>query len=77
MEYWVQLGAAYSPPLLGCSVVCYANDTIILAEGESWGEALSCGEMAVATVIRSIHAAGLKVAAQKTEVLLFYNRAMT
>lgn len=38
----------------GCSVVCYANDTLMLAGGRDWGESLARGEVAIHAVIRSI-----------------------
>lgn len=61
------------PP--SCQIISYADDTLILAGGENWSEAVSRGEVAVSSVVRSIRSAGLEVAAQKTEALFFYSKA--
>jgi len=59
------------PP--GCEVVCYADDTLILAAGRDWGEARSRANEATAGVVRNIHDLGLDVAPQKTEAMYFHN----
>jgi len=51
------------PP--GSTVVCYADDTLVLAGEKSWGEAVATANLAMANVVRSIRALGLEVAAQK------------
>ncbi|KAG7196559.1 hypothetical protein KM043_016494 [Ampulex compressa] len=56
-----------------CHVVCYADNTLVVAGGGDWGEALSRGETAVEAVLRSIH--DIEVAANKTEAVFYYNRA--
>lgn len=61
------------PP--SCGVVCYADDTLVVAEGRNWDEVLARGEVAVHSVVRSIREAGLKVATSKTEALAFYEKA--
>lgn len=61
-----------SPPP-GCTVVCYADDTLI--GGRDWGEVLARGEVAVRAVMGSIRDAGLKVVAGKTEAIFFHGRA--
>ncbi|EFN78040.1 hypothetical protein EAI_09928, partial [Harpegnathos saltator] len=50
----------------GCHVVCYADETLVVAEGESWGEARLRVETALASVAGTIRDLGLKVAHQKT-----------
>lgn len=57
-----------------CSITCYADDTLVMAGGRDWGEAIARGEIAVHSVIRSIRDAGLGVATNKTEALLFYGK---
>jgi len=59
------------PP--GCDVVCYADDTLILAAGRDWGEARSRANEATAGVVRHIRSLGLEVAPQKTEAIYFHN----
>lgn len=59
------------PP--GCSTVCYADDTIILASGENWMEARSRAEEALCGVIRMIRSLNLEVAPQKTEAIFFFD----
>jgi len=59
------------PP--GCDVVCYADDTLILAAGRDWGEAKSRANEATASVVRHIRSLGLDVAPQKTEAIYFHN----
>lgn len=49
--------------------------TLVVAEGEDWGNAAARAEMAVACVVREITDVGLKVAAQKTEALYFCGSA--
>lgn len=71
LGYNVVLQTALPP---GCSITCYADDTIILAGGRTWEEAMTRGEIAVHSTIGSIKKAGLKVAAQKTEALFFYTK---
>lgn len=61
------------PPF--CHIVSYADDTLVLAGGEAWREAISRGEVAVQSILRSIHSIGLKVAVAKTEALLFHDKA--
>lgn len=56
-----------------CHVVCYADDTLILAGGDTWGEAMTRGELAASSVMRSVRKAGLEVATQKTEALFFHD----
>lgn len=71
--YNAVLQAALPP---ACHVVCYADDTLILAGGDDWSEAIRRGELAASSVIQSIRRAGLEVAAHKTEALLFYGKTL-
>jgi len=59
------------PP--GCEIVCYADDTLILAAGRDWGEAKNRASEATAGVVRHIRDLGLEVAPQKTEAIYFHN----
>lgn len=56
---------------IGCKVVCYADDTIVLAKGVSLEEAISRANVAVAGVIGTIKGIGLNIAPRKTEALVF------
>lgn len=56
----------------GVHVVCYADDTLVLANGENFTETTRLAEMGVACVVRKIHALGLQVAPHKTEALWFH-----
>lgn len=49
-------------------VVCYADDTLVLAEGSSSREA---SERTTRTVENEIETLGLKIAAEKTEAIIF------
>lgn len=69
--YNATLQAALPP---SCHVLCYADDTLILAGGENWNEAIQRGEVAASSVIRAIRDAGLEVATHKTEALFFYGK---
>jgi len=57
----------------GSTVVCYADDTIVLAGGQDWGEATARSDVAVACVMRSIQEMELEVATRKTETVFFHN----
>lgn len=70
LAYNVTLQTALPP---GCEVICYADDTLIMAGGESWGEATARANLAVARVVRTIKRIGLKVAPQKTEAVFLHN----
>lgn len=56
-----------------CQVLCYADDTIVLAAGTSWIEARSRADEALAGVIGSIKAMDLKVAPRKTEAVYLHD----
>jgi len=45
------------PP--GCHVICYADNTLVVAGGKSWGDAIANGNVAVAGIVGGIKALGL------------------
>ncbi|XP_011858815.1 PREDICTED: uncharacterized protein LOC105556341 [Vollenhovia emeryi] len=57
----------------GALSVCYADDTLVLAEGETWEEAVATANVAVACIVRVIEGLGLRVAARKTEAVFLHN----
>ncbi|KMQ84576.1 reverse transcriptase [Lasius niger] len=59
--------------LPGCNVVCYADDTLLLAGGGDWGEAREIANLTVACVVRAIKRMGLKVTPRKTEAIYFHD----
>jgi len=59
----------------GSSVVCYADDTLVLAGKQEWGEATTRAEIALENVVRSIRVLGLEVVARKTEAVFFHGRS--
>jgi len=56
----------------GCSVVCYADDTVVIAAEGDWGEARSRASEAIANVVRNIREFGFGIAPQKTEAMYFH-----
>jgi len=67
LGYNAVLTRACLPP--GCQVFCYADDTMIVATGDSWLEMMSKANEALATVVRCIGNLGLEVAPQKSEAM--------
>lgn len=65
---WVLRGTL----LRGLRVVCYADDTLVTARGDSFNEAIRLGTVGVTQVVRRIELLGLKVALNKTEAIFFY-----
>jgi len=61
------------PP--GCRIVCYADDTLVIARGGDWRQARDAANDALRAVVHFIQAMGLEVAPHKTEALFFYDRA--
>ena len=57
------------PP--GTGMVCYAADTLVLAEGRRWCETLNITETAVACAVRAIQMLGLSVSPAKSEAMWF------
>jgi len=64
---WMLWGSL--PPGLG--VVCYADDTLIMARGDNWKEVTRLARVGVTLVVGRIHALGLTVALHKTEAMFF------
>lgn len=62
---WVLRGAL----LPGLQLVCYADDTLVLASGRDWEEATRRAKIGSAMMIRRIRTLGLEVALQNTEVM--------
>ena len=58
----------------GAGVICYADDTLVLAEGVSHQAAADLATQAVATVVGRIRQLGLEVALHKTEAMCFHGR---
>lgn len=56
----------------GCRIVCYADDTLILASGRSPSEAAARASLQAGRVVREIESLGLTVAAAKSEAVLFF-----
>lgn len=52
--------------------VGFADDTLILADGEDWGEARTRAEMAVTCIVRMIRAMGMRVTPHKTEAIFMH-----
>lgn len=57
----------------GCSVICYADDTLVIAEGDTMIDTLS-RQRNVAIVVNKIQEIGLEVSSSKTEAVTFYGR---
>ena len=60
------------PP--GTGMVCYADDTLVLAGGRCWYETLNIIETAVACAVRAIQRLGLSVSPAKSEAMWFGHR---
>lgn len=54
---------------VGVHVICYADDTLVVATGDSVKDTIQLAELGTAYVIRKIHGLGLKVAPDKTEAM--------
>lgn len=65
------LADADLPP--GCTTVCYADDTIVLAAGRDWHEARCRAEDAVACVVGVIRGLSLEIAPAKTEAMWIHD----
>lgn len=55
-------------------VICYADDTLILASGRDWQEASMFAAEATNIVVQRIEERGLSVALKKTEAACFYRK---
>lgn len=60
------------PP--GAGLVCYADDTLVLAGGRWWNEAVNNAENATACAVRAIRTLGLRVSPAKSEALWFFDQ---
>ena len=56
-------------PSMDVSLVCYADDTLVVASGQRWGAALDLVERALRRLNPAIGALGLRVAFEKTEAM--------
>lgn len=57
------------PP--GCRLVCYADDTLLIAKGRSAAVAINFAMLGTEVLVRAIRRVGLRVAPEKTEVVAF------
>ena len=57
----------------GLQIICYADDTLIIAGGRTWTRTLRLVEVGVAVVIAEIRRIGLEVAAHKTEAIWIHD----
>ena len=57
--------------LPGTSVICYADDTLMIARGKSYWEAAALATVSGGLIARRIGRLGLKVALEKTEAIYF------
>jgi len=57
-----------------CTVICYADDTMVLGAGSTVLDARSRANNQVAAVCRRIEILGLSIVPDKTEAVLFYGR---
>jgi len=60
-----------------CLIICYADDTLILAAGEDVSMAMARTNVQVHGVLNRINRLGLRVAAHKTEVVCFQGGRQT
>lgn len=58
-------------PHLGCSIVCIADDTLLIAEGQNRRETKMLAKTGLVCVVPEIKDLEFRVAAHKTEALLF------
>lgn len=63
-----------SAVISGCNVICYADDTMILATGGDHFEAAARASLQTRITLQRISHLGLSVAAAKTEAILFHGR---
>lgn len=56
----------------GASVICYADDTLVTARGETFEEAVRLVTVSVAQVVERIGQLGLRVALNKSEAMCFH-----
>jgi len=68
LAYDEVLGRVLRP---GCHVICYADDTLVVAGGTNWKNAIVRRNIAVAGVVGGIKSLYLGVAPRKTEAIFF------
>ncbi|XP_020297412.1 uncharacterized protein LOC109861964 [Pseudomyrmex gracilis] len=56
----------------GLAVICYADDTLVVASGEDWSRTKALAECSTNCVVGRIERLGLKVAVHKTEAMWFH-----
>ena len=56
----------------GCSLVCYADDTLLLATGRGWAEVRDRAEAGLNATVEVIRSIGLRVSLPKTEACGFH-----
>ncbi|KMQ93689.1 reverse transcriptase [Lasius niger] len=59
---------------VGCQIICYADDTLVLAIADSVAGATARVNLQVGLVVNRIKRLGLTVSASKTEAVLFHRR---
>ncbi|XP_011859824.1 PREDICTED: uncharacterized protein LOC105557251 [Vollenhovia emeryi] len=57
----------------GSTLICYADDTLVLAGGGGWREATDNANIAVACAVRAIASLGMKMSAGKTEAIFVHD----
>ncbi|XP_033363215.1 LOW QUALITY PROTEIN: uncharacterized protein LOC117241388 [Bombus vosnesenskii] len=70
-------GLRLRPPMSdapGAGMVCYADDTLIMAGGRWWHDTANRTEDAVACAVRAIRRLGLTVSLAKSEALWFFDQ---
>lgn len=58
----------------GCRVICYADDTLVIATANNLGDLISRANSMVQKVIERIRKLELKISPSKTEAILFHGR---
>lgn len=58
----------------GCEILCYADDTLILASADTLETAVARANLQTGLVLNRIRRLGLRVTVSKTEAVLFYGR---
>lgn len=59
------------PLPMDCRVICYADDTCILAGGHTLDDAIASAELGTSCIIRAVKKLGLNIATHKTEAIAF------
>lgn len=59
------------PTPVNCDIVCYADDTLIIAGDRNMKEVINKTNIVINAIARKISYMGLQVAAEKTEAIRF------